>query len=90
MPATRQCVGQNTDELMRQSGAPATDATCSQPDWRCESERIATKSACRFGNTTTTTRTVFTGDFQTPCRGEIQSRYDPPLAGALRTRPEAG
>ncbi len=82
MPAMSTCVDQASDDALRSmAGNMRQQTECKQNSMKREGNRIVSESVCKFGNTTATTRTVATGDFQTAYTVDSTSRYDPPLAG---------
>ncbi|TCO78888.1 uncharacterized protein DUF3617 [Plasticicumulans lactativorans] len=81
MPAIQQCIDAATDDLMRSRGEQMSREMCSKHEMRREGGRIVIDSVCRIGETTSTTRGYFEGDFETAYRGEIAVSYDPPMAG---------
>ena len=77
----QQCVDEKSDDLMRQQGEQQSHAKCSKNTVDKSGNRITTESVCKFGETTATTKAVFTGDFTTAYRGEISSSFNPPMHG---------
>ncbi len=78
---SQMCIDQQTDDMTRSIGMQKGQATCSKNEFRREGSRYISESVCKAGKTTTTTRGVFTGDFSTSYTGELNSSFDPPLAG---------
>ena len=78
-PPTQHCIDQKTDDLMRQSGKD--DATCTQKDFRRDGDRVTMRSVCKLAQTTATSDMVFSGKFDSDYRGEIKTKYDPPMMG---------
>lgn len=77
----QQCVDEKSDDLMRQQGEKQGQAKCSKNTYTKVGNRIVSETVCQFGQTTATTKAVFTGDFTTAYRGEIHSSYSPPMHG---------
>lgn len=77
----QQCVDEKSDDLMQQQGEKQTQANCSKNAYNKTGNRINIESVCKLGETTATTQAVFTGDFSSAYRGEINSSYSPPLHG---------
>ncbi len=77
----QQCVDQNTDKLMEQSGRKEAEKSCSKNDVRQEGGKVVVDSVCKFDNTTATTHAEFTGDFGNNYRGDIKTTYNPPMQG---------
>lgn len=77
----QQCVDQNTDKLMEQSGRKEAEKSCSKNDVRQDGSKVIVDSVCKFDNTTATTHAEFTGDFGSNYRGDIKTTYNPPMQG---------
>jgi hypothetical protein len=82
----RQCIDETTDRQMQQLGQGIARENCSKNAWRRDGERYVSESECRIGSTTAVSRSVFGGDFAKSYRGEVVSRFDPPLAGMSQTK----
>lgn len=80
------CIDEKTDNLMAQQGKDMTKQNCSKNSMRREGERIVVDSVCKFDRTTATTRAVFSGNFDSGYRGEMDTAYDPPLMGMKQAR----
>jgi hypothetical protein len=74
------CVDEKTDDMARSTGAQM-DMNCSKNEIKREGSRVVSESVCKMGQTTATTRGVFTGDFSTAYTFETKTTYDPPLMG---------
>src|SRR5215208_6793952 len=74
----QQCVDQKSDDISKMQEAKSN---CTKNVVRREGEKIVAESVCKMEGTTATTRTVFTGKFDSAYKGEIRSTYDPPLHG---------
>lgn len=80
MMAAQMCIDQKTDDLSRQLAG--VGVSCSKQDVRRESAtRYVIDSVCKFGESTATTRAVFTGSFESQYDVDIKARYAPPLMG---------
>ncbi len=77
----QQCVDEKSDDLMQQQGEKQTKANCSKNTFSKAGNRVTSESVCKIGETTATTKAVFSGDFSTAYRGEIHSSYSPPMHG---------
>ena len=77
----QQCVDEKSDDLMRQQGEKQSKAKCSKNTFTKVGNRVTSESVCQLGETTVTTKAVFTGDFSTAYRGEIHSTFNPPMHG---------
>jgi hypothetical protein len=73
------CIDQKTDSLAQQLGDNFAREACSKRDIRREGGKIVADSICKIGESTATSHTVFSGDFERTYHGEIRTKYDPPL-----------
>lgn len=88
MPApmvSRQCVDQNTDDFGK---APARGGPeqCSKKSVRREGGSVIVESVCQVEGSTATTRGVFTGDFTSSYKGDMNTRFNPPLHGSAESK----
>jgi len=83
-PSATMCVDESTDDLAQQLAAGAI--SCSKQEIRREGDRYVADSVCRIGDSTATTRTVFTGSFASGYTADIQAKYSPPLMGMSEGR----
>jgi hypothetical protein len=88
MPApmvSRQCVDQNTDDFGKapSRGAPEN---CSKKSVRREGGSVIVESVCQVEGSTATTRGVFTGDFATSYKGDMTTRFAPPMNGMAESK----
>ncbi|HKY07073.1 MAG TPA: DUF3617 family protein [Candidatus Binatia bacterium] len=74
----QQCVDQKSDDISKMQEAKSN---CTKNVVRREGDKIVAESICKMQGTTATTRTVFTGKFDSAYKAEIRSTYDPPLHG---------
>ena len=74
----QQCVDQKSDDISKMQGAKSR---CTKNVVHREGDKIVAESVCRVEGTTATTRTVFTGKFDSAYKAEIRSTYDPPMHG---------
>ena len=77
----RQCVDENTDDLMKGTGPQAEKSNCSKKEMRKEGDRIVSESVCKLRDSTETTRAVFSGRFDSAYQADIKSTYEPPMSG---------
>ena len=77
----QQCVDEKSDDLMQQQGEKQSRANCSKNTLSKTGNRITSEAVCKLGETTATTKAVFSGDFSTAYRAEIHSSFSPPLHG---------
>jgi hypothetical protein len=81
-PQTLQmCIDQKTDDMAQQMGENVARQACSKQQIRREGNKIVGDSVCKIGETTATSHTVFSGEFDRAYRGEIRTKYSPPLMG---------
>jgi hypothetical protein len=74
----QQCVDQKSDDISKMQEAKSS---CTKNVVRREGDKIVAESVCKVEGTTATTRTVFTGKFDSAYKAEIRSTYDPPMHG---------
>jgi uncharacterized protein DUF3617 len=74
----QQCVDQKSDDISKMQ---EPKSNCTKNVVRREGDKIVAESVCRMQGTTATTRTVFTGKFDSAYKAEIRSTYDPPMHG---------
>ena len=55
--------------------------TCSKNEIKRSGNRMTIDSVCKFGESTATSHSVFTGSFDSAYRVETKSSYDPPMMG---------
>lgn len=74
----QQCVDQKSDDISKMQ---EPKSNCTKNAVRREGDKIVAESVCKMQGTTATTRSVFTGKFDSAYKGEIKTTYDPPLHG---------
>lgn len=79
--AMQMCIDQKTDSMAQQLGESVAREACSKHEIRREGNKVVADSVCKIGESTATSRTVFSGDFERTYRGEIRTKYEPPLMG---------
>jgi len=77
----QQCIDQGTDDAMRAMAGNLGQQSCSKLDVRRDGARFVSDSVCKFRNSTITSRGVFSGDFSSGYKAEINTSYDPPMMG---------
>jgi hypothetical protein len=82
--AAQMCVDQKSDDLSRQLAGAGV--TCSKQDVRREGSRYVVDSVCKFGESTATSRAVFTGSFDSRYDVDISAKYAPPMMGISEGR----
>ncbi len=75
----QQCVDQKSDELVRNQAQEKM--ACAKNEIRREGDKLVADSVCKVGGSTVTTRTVFTGRFDSNYKADIKSTFDPPMHG---------
>jgi hypothetical protein len=85
MGAMQQCIDQNTDNLM-QERAQKEKPNCSVLDSKQQGNKFTMHSVCKFENTTATTDAVFTGAFDSAYKGNMHTRYSPPMHGMSESK----
>jgi hypothetical protein len=74
----QQCVDQKSDDISKMQEAKSN---CTKNVVRREGDKIVAESVCKMEGTTATTRTVFSGQFDSAYKADIRSTYDPPMHG---------
>ncbi|MES2947104.1 MAG: DUF3617 family protein [Pseudomonadota bacterium] len=85
MGPIQHCIDQNSDNLMQQE-AEKTKQQCSAMDIKQQGDRITIHSVCKLETTTTTMDAVFTGAFDSAYRGELKTKFNPPLHGMAESK----
>jgi len=85
MGAIQQCIDQNTDNLMQQR-AQKEKPDCSVMDTKQQGNKLIMHSVCKFENTTATTDAVFVGAFDSAYKGDMRTRYSPPMHGLSESK----
>ncbi|HZP11742.1 MAG TPA: DUF3617 family protein [Nevskiaceae bacterium] len=75
------CIDEKTDDAVQQQVTSAAKQTCSKQDVRKSGREIVVDSVCKFGDSTATTHSVFTGSFDSAYKVQTKSSYDPPMMG---------
>jgi Protein of unknown function (DUF3617) len=79
--AIQMCIDQRTDNMAQQMGESVAREACSKQQIRREGNKIVGESVCKIGETTATSHTVFSGEFDRAYHGEIRTKFSPPLMG---------
>jgi hypothetical protein len=88
MPApmvSRQCVDEKTDDMGKGASRGGAEK-CSKKSVRREGGNVVIESVCQIDGSTATTRGVFSGDFNSSYKGEMVTRFAPPLHGQAETK----
>jgi hypothetical protein len=82
----KHCIDEKTDRQMQSIGQSLDKNACSKNIWRKDGARYIGESECKIGASVATTRSVFAGDFDKAYRGEVDSRFEPPMAGVSQNK----
>ena len=85
MGAMQQCIDQNTDNLMQQQ-ARKEQPECSVIDVKPLGNKVTVHSVCKVQGSTATTDAVFVGSFDSAYKGDMQTRFNPPLHGTKESK----
>jgi len=88
MPApmvSRQCVDEKTDDMAKGASRDGAEK-CSKKSVRREGGNVIVESVCQIDGSTATTRGVFTGDFSSAYKGEMTTRFAPPMHGMSESK----
>lgn len=82
---SRQCVDEKTDDMSRASSRGGAEK-CSKKSVRREGGNVVFESVCQVEGSTATSRGVFSGDFASAYKGEMTTKFVPPLHGMAESR----
>ena len=82
---SRQCVDQATDDFSKSASRDGAEK-CSRKSVRREGGSVIVESVCQVEGSTATTRGVFTGDFTSSYKGDMTTKFSPPLHGNAETK----
>lgn len=85
MGPIQQCIDQNTDDLMQQR-AEKKKPDCSVMDSKQQGNKFSMHSVCKFDNVTATTDAVFIGAFDSAYKGDMRTRFSPPMHGMSESK----
>ena len=85
MGAMQQCIDQKTDDLMQQH-AKKEKPDCGVMDVKLQGNKVTMHSVCKFDGTTATTDAVFVGAFDSAYKGDMKTRFNPPLHGVSESK----
>jgi len=83
--AIQQCIDQNTDDLLQQR-AKKGKADCSELDIKPQANRVSIHSVCKIEGSTATTDAVFVGTFDAAYKGDMNTRFSPPMHGLSESK----
>lgn len=79
--SVQMCIDEKTDNAVQQQAIGMAKQSCSRQDIRRTGSQVVVDSVCKFGDTTATTHSVFTGSFESAYKVETHSTYQPPMMG---------
>lgn len=82
----QQCIDAATDDLVQRRGQEMAQQKCSKQDFRVSGNTVTFESVCMHGNTVATTSGTFSGQFDSAYRGEMTTRFEPPMRGVRESR----
>jgi hypothetical protein len=82
----RHCLDEKTDQQMQRFGQGMSQQQCTKNTLQRDGDRYVGESECKLGPTVATSRSVFGGDFEKAYRGEVETRYAPPMAGISQSK----
>jgi hypothetical protein len=82
---SRQCVDEKTDDMGKSASRGGAEK-CSKKSVRREGGNVIVESICQIEGSTATTRGVFSGDFNSSYKGEMVTRFAPPLHGSAESK----
>jgi len=85
MGAMQQCIDQNTDDLMQQR-AKKDKPDCSVMDIKQQGNKVTIHSVCKIQGTTATTDAAFVGTFDSAYKGDMLTRFAPPMHGMSESK----
>ena len=80
MGAMQQCIDRSTDDLMQQQ-AKKEKHNCSVLEVKTQGNKATIHSVCKVQGSTATTDAVFVGTFDVAYKGDMHTRFSPPLEG---------
>ena len=85
MGPMQQCIDQNTDNLMQQQ-AKKEKMDCSAMDIKPQGNKLTIHSVCKVEGTTATTDAVFVGAFDSAYKGDMNTKFSPPMHGMSESK----
>lgn len=77
----RQCIDEKTDLQMQRFGQGLSEQQCTKNITRRDGDRYIGESECKIGSSVAISRSVLGGDFGKAYKGEVETRYAPPVGG---------
>lgn len=81
---SKQCVDEKTDDLARRPQRGGEK--CSKQSVKREGGNVVVESVCQMDGSTATSRGVFSGDFTSSYKGEMVTKFSPPLHGMAESK----
>lgn len=85
MGPMQQCVDQATDNIMQQKAANQK-GDCSVVEVKPQGSKVLVHSVCKVDGSVATSDGVFSGSFDSSYKGEISTRYSPPMHGMSESK----
>lgn len=85
MGAMQQCIDQSTDDLMQQQ-AKKEQPNCSVLEVKPLGNKVTVHSVCKIQGSTATTDAVFIGAFDSAYKGDMLTRFSPPMHGTSESK----
>ena len=85
MGPIQQCIDQSTDDLMQQQ-TKKEKAACSTMDIKPQGNKVSIHSVCQVDGSTATTDAVFVGAFDSSYKGDMLTKFNPPIHGMSESK----
>lgn len=82
---TRQCIDEKTDAKLQQAGRGMVQANCAKDSTRREGSGWVSESVCKVGNSTVTSRSTISGDFNREIKFVVDAQFAPPFMGTAKS-----
>ncbi|MEF8733813.1 MAG: DUF3617 family protein [Candidatus Accumulibacter meliphilus] len=83
--AMRQCIDRESDDLMMQQ-AQKEKHKCSVLDVKTQGKKASVHAVCKIEGSTATTDATFVGSFDVAYKGDMRTRFSPPLHGISESK----
>ena len=81
---SKQCVDEKTDDMAKRP--TRGNEKCTKQSVKREGKNVVVESVCQVDGSTATSRGVFSGDFSSSYKGEMVTRFSPPLHGMAESK----
>ena len=81
----QQCIDEKTDDLVKNDMQGTQKSSCSKSEFHKEGDKIVHDSVCKMDRGTATTRSIFSGRFDSAYKVESKSTFEPPMEGMRET-----